>query len=177
MVPNEAKLTELVLYVAKRLLDDPKGGATKINKVLFSADFAHMRLHGVPITGVEYQKLKQGPAPRRLLPVRDRLLSEGAAELVRDRYLGYPLDRLVPRREPDLALFSADEMEQVDQAIEALRNKTAAEVSELSHHEMGWQMVSIGETIPYQAAFLASGFEVTESMRQHAQRLATQLDR
>lgn len=65
----------------------------------------------------------------------------------------------------------------MDQAIEALWNKTGAEVSELSHHEMGWQMVSIGETIPYQAAFLASGFEVTESMRQHAQRLATQLDR
>ena len=174
---NEAKLAELVLYVAERLLDDPKGGATKINKVLFSAEFAHMRLHGVPITGVEYQKLRQGPAPRRLVPVRDRLVSEGAAELVRDRYLGYPLDRLVPSRKADLAFFSLEEIKQVDQAIEALWNKTAVEASELSHHEMGWQMVSLGETIPYEAAFLASRFEVTDSMRQHARRLAAQLDR
>ncbi len=115
----------------------PQGGATKINKVLFSAEFAHMRVHGVPITGVEYQKLRQGPAPRRLVPVRERLVSEGAAELVRDRYLGYPLDRLVPRREADLALFSLEEIKQVDQAIEALWNKTAAEVSKLSHHRNG----------------------------------------
>lgn len=177
MDANEAKLAELILYVAKRLLDDPKGGATKINKVLFSAEFAHMRLHGVPITGVEYQKLRQGPAPRRLVPIRERLVSEGAAKLVRDRYLGYPLDRLIPRRKPDLALFRPEEIRQVDQAIEALWSKTAVEVSELSHHEMGWQMVSVGETIPYQAAFLAAGFEVTESMRQHARRLATRLER
>lgn len=177
MVPNESKLAELVLYVAERLRGDPKGGATKINKVLFFAEFAHMRLHGVPITGVEYQKLEQGPAPRRLLPVRDGLVSEGAAELVRDRYLGYPLDRLVPRRKANLALFGPEELKQVDQAIEALWSKTAAEVSELSHHEMGWQLVSVGETIPYEAAFLASHFEVTESMRQHARRLATQLER
>ncbi len=177
VVPNEGKLAELVLYIAKRLLDDPKGGATKINKILFSAEFAHMRLHGVPITGVEYQKLAQGPAPRRLLPVRDRLIGQGSAELVRDRYLGYPLDRLVPRREPNLELFTADEIDQVDQAIEALWNKTAAEVSELSHREVGWQMVATGETIPYEAAFLAPRFEVTESMRQHAEQLAKQLGR
>jgi hypothetical protein len=65
MVQSESKLAELILYVAERLRGDPKGGAMKVNKVLFSAEFAHMRLHGVPITGVEYQKLERGPAPRR----------------------------------------------------------------------------------------------------------------
>ncbi len=90
--------------------------------------------------------------------------------------MGYPLDRLVPRRDPKLELFTRDEIKQVDQAIEALWNKTAVEASELSHQEMGWQMVARGETIPYEAALLAPAFEVTESMRQHAQRLAKQLD-
>ncbi|MFA5885459.1 MAG: Panacea domain-containing protein [Acidimicrobiia bacterium] len=81
---DEAKLTELVLLVADRLRDDRAGGATKLNKVLSFADFAHCRRTGHSITGAEYQKLPQGPAPRRLLPIRDRLLRGGGAEVLAD---------------------------------------------------------------------------------------------
>ncbi len=41
----------------RQLLDDPAGGAVKINKVLYFAECAHIRTYGVPITGVAYQKL------------------------------------------------------------------------------------------------------------------------
>ena len=71
---DEHKFTELVLHVAARLQDDHSGGATKLNKVLFFADFAHVRRTGAPITGAAYQKLDHGPAVRRLRPVRDRLV-------------------------------------------------------------------------------------------------------
>ena len=67
---DEAKFAELLLYVARRLDGDPAGGAVKLNKVLFYAEFAHVRAHGQPISGAEYEKLENGPAPRRLLPVR-----------------------------------------------------------------------------------------------------------
>ncbi|MEA2715744.1 MAG: hypothetical protein QOI99_61, partial [Actinomycetota bacterium] len=50
---DERKFAELVLYAASRLADDPAGGAVKLNKVLFFSEFAHMRRHGQPITGVE----------------------------------------------------------------------------------------------------------------------------
>ena len=56
------KLKELILYVAGRLAGDRFGGATKLNKVLYFSDFAHVRMHGRPITGAEYQKLENGPA-------------------------------------------------------------------------------------------------------------------
>jgi len=36
---------------------DP-GGATKLNKILFFADFAHVRCTGVPVTGATFQKLE-----------------------------------------------------------------------------------------------------------------------
>lgn len=36
---DEQKFTEALLYVAKALEDDPAGGAVKINKALFNADF------------------------------------------------------------------------------------------------------------------------------------------
>lgn len=40
---DERKLTELLLYIAERLLPDMSGGATKLNQVLYFADFAHVR--------------------------------------------------------------------------------------------------------------------------------------
>ncbi len=60
---DEGKFTEAVLYVAKRLEQDPAGGAMKLNKVLFHADFGHMRAHGRTITGATYQKLRSAPPP------------------------------------------------------------------------------------------------------------------
>lgn len=69
---NELKLSELLLLLAEELADDRFGGATKANKVMFFAEYANMRLTGRPITGARYQKLKQGPAPRRLLPALPR---------------------------------------------------------------------------------------------------------
>ncbi len=174
---DKAKFTELVLYVADRLLDDPTGGATKINKVLFAAECAHVRAHGRPITGAEYQKLPHGPAPRPLVPVRNELLERGDAEFVDDEHMGYRVDRLRPRRPADITRFSEAELRHVEQALAALWGKTAAEASRLSHDEMGWQMVEEGETIPYEAALLARDVRVTDAMRLRAAELAGLLDR
>jgi hypothetical protein len=169
---DEDKFAELVLYVAGRIIDDPTGGATKINKILFAAEQAHFRWSGTPITGAEYQKLERGPAPRRLVPVRERLIDQGDAELVPDDYMGYPLDRLKPRRPADTSRFTDDELKHVEQAVAALWGKTAAESSELSHKEMGWRMVDVGEAIPYEAALLARQAPVTDAMRRRAVQLA-----
>lgn len=168
---DERKFTELLLYVAKQLEGDPTGAAIKLNKVLFFAEFAHVRAYGRPITGAEYQKLKYGPAPRRLLPVRARLVEGGEARLVEEWYLGYKQDRLVPLREPDLSLLSAEEMKTVHEALGELEGATGIELSELSHEEMGWKMVAEGETIPFEAAYLKPPI-ISDAIRQHAARLA-----
>jgi Antitoxin SocA-like, Panacea domain len=169
---DEDKFAELVLYVAGRIMEDPTGGATKINKILFAAECAHVRQCGSPITGAEYQKLPHGPAPRRLIPVRERLIADEHAELVQDEYMGYQLDRLKPRRPADTGRFSTEELKHVEQAIAALWGKTATEASELSHREMGWRMVELHETIPYEAALLAPRVQVTPEMRTRAEQLA-----
>lgn len=85
---DQDKFAQALLYVAKRLEDDPAGGAIKVNKALFNADFGHMRAYGRPITGADYQKLPHGPAPRKLLPVREQLVAAGDAELRDEAYLG-----------------------------------------------------------------------------------------
>lgn len=148
------KFVELVLYVADRLKDDQAGGATKLNKVVFFAEFTHLRRHGAVISGCEFQKLAHGPAPRQLLPVRKQLIAEGAAELVTEDFLGRPQHRLVPRRRADLTVFTATELQTIDDVLHQLAGLTGRQVSELSHEEPGWELTEIGETIPYATAFL-----------------------
>jgi len=171
---SEEKLAELVLYVAKKLRHDPRGGATKVNKCLYFADFSAVRRLGHPITGAEYQRLPQGPAPRRLRPVRDRLIRSGEARLEeRIDSFGYRHHDLIPVREPRTDVFSADELGVVDDVIDALDAMNAAQVSELSHGDAGWQLVREGETIPYELAFVLAPeqVELTPAMRAEGRRL------
>ena len=170
---DEAKFAELMLYTADKLRDDRAGGATKLNKVLFFAEFAHMRRYGRPITGAEYQKLERGPAPRRLVPVRQRLVDNGQARIAEGYYLGYEQHRLIPSEPVRPILLSSEEIESVDEVIEDLRGLTARQVSDLSHDEEGWRMVEQGQTIPFEAAVLRRPV-VTERVRAHAGALAKQ---
>jgi uncharacterized phage-associated protein len=153
---DEAKFTEMLLYVADRLRDDVAGGATKLNKVLYFADFAHVRRTGQPISGAEYQRLDNGPAPRRLLPVRHRLVQQGDATIEREDFLGYEQHRLVPSRPADMSQFTTDELATIDKVLADLANLTAKQVSDLSHAEPGWRLTADGETIAYSTALIAT---------------------
>lgn len=152
---DERKFTEMVVYVARRLEGDRAGGATKLNKALFFADFAHMRRTGRPISGAEYQRLANGPAPRRLLPVRQALAARGDVEVVTESFLGYEQHRLVAHREADTTLFTPDELASLDRVLDDLAHLTARQVSDLSHEEAGWQLCADGETIGYEMALIA----------------------
>ena len=69
-------------------------------------------------------------------------------------FLGKEQQRLVALRDPDLSLFSGEEIALVDQVIEYLRGKSAKEVSELSHNR-AWWVAKLGGSIPYEAAFIS----------------------
>ena len=58
------KFRELIVYICKKSEGDPTFGAVKLNKILYYADFAAYRILGKPITGAQYQKLREGPAPQ-----------------------------------------------------------------------------------------------------------------
>jgi antitoxin SocA-like protein len=173
--PNEAKLAELLLLVAEELADDPFGGAVKVNKVLFFAEFAHMRMTGRPITGVPYQKLPYGPAPRRLPPVRDYLIRTGAATLEKESILGREQHRLRPSRPARREMFAETELQAVTDALALLKDRTATDVSALSHEELGWQLVEEGENIPFVTAYLdPDQTRMSKRIRERAQEIAEQ---
>jgi hypothetical protein len=174
---NEEKLTELILYIANRTKDDPTAGATKLNKYLYFADFAAMRKLGHPITAADYQKLERGPAPRRLRPIRAKLLESGAARLEeRSDAFGYVRHCLIPLRPARTELFTSDELALVDGVVDRLRTSSASEISELSHRDAGWQLVDEGDTIPYELAFVVAPLDAppTEAVRAEGRRIAAE---
>lgn len=169
---SERKFTELLLYVAGRLAGDRAGGATKLNKVIFFAEFTQVRRHGSAISGCELQKLEHGPAPRQLVPVRRRLIEAGDAEVVREDFLGREQDRLVPRRAADLSVFTDEERQTIDNVLAQLDGLTAGQVSDLSHEEPGWNLTEMGETIPYGAALLGAKQVSTPTSRRLSREVA-----
>ena len=84
---DDAKMKELILYLAAKSEKDPRFSSTKLNKLLFYCDFAAFRQLGKPITGHSYQKLQFGPAPKAMLPVLDKMKDEKACvEVERDHF-------------------------------------------------------------------------------------------
>jgi uncharacterized phage-associated protein len=151
----DARLRELMLYVAQKCSDDPSFGATKLNKILYFSDFVSYLNDGQPVTGAEYMAQQHGPVPRRLIPVRQELEQSGDAVVEKRTRLAHEQHRLVPMRDPDLSLFTAREIAIVDEIIDRLRGRPAWQVSLLSHG-IAWNIADEGESIPYQAAFLSS---------------------
>ncbi len=153
-MPGEDRLKELILYIADQCSDDPRFGATKLNKILYFSDFISFRHRGVPITGVEYMRINFGPAPKRLVPVRDAMIQDGQLAVDTPLFHGWQQRRLVPQRPANLDLFSAEDISIVDRVIRILWESTGKEVSELSHG-LAWQAPEDGQSIPYEATFLS----------------------
>jgi hypothetical protein len=155
-IGDEEKLGELILYISQKSATDPKFGATKLNKILYLSDFLAFGMWGEPITAVEYQHLPNGPAPRRLLPVRDDLRSRGdlAIQEVILRN-GNTQHRTVNLRAPRLEIFTGREISLVDRVIETLEGLDADETSELSHRFVGWKMTKPNAPIPYGSIFIS----------------------
>ena len=164
-----SKFQELILLVARECREDPRCGATKLNKILFYSDFLAYEELGRSISGEAYRKLERGPVPSRMLPVVEDMQSLGWCSWAERDYFGRPLRTLQPLREPDLALFSAEELAVVRRVIRDLWELNATEVSDLSHRFAGWQAAAHGEEIPYETVFVDEPRRLTDEEAEWAQ--------
>lgn len=150
---SREKLRELMLFVAERCQNDGSFGVTKLNKVLFYADFLSFAKYGESITGISYNKLPYGPVPTAAAAVRSEMEAEDEIFITRQGYSPYQTHRVIPRREANLDLFRARDIALVDGVIEALADLGGKRVSELSHGR-AWKSAGDFECIPYEATFV-----------------------
>lgn len=151
------KFIELLLYFSQRGITERLViGSTRLNKLLFFTDMRTYAELGEPITGARYQRLEFGPAARAMLPVRGELVDSGEAEF-EDRGPEDLADVVVPRRAPNLDLFSEDELRIANEVFEELRQFNAREVSDYAHlKSAGWNVMEDNEDIPYEFAFVST---------------------
>jgi hypothetical protein len=163
---GEAKLRELILYIADRCFDDRYFGAIKLNKILYYADFEAFRRHGKPITGVKYQRLDEGPAPKRLVPIRNEMIEKEELFVKPIETIKGTRHKLIALRKPDLDIFTANEIAIVDQVIHTLWNKTAKQVSK-STHGITWHVYKNHDLIPYESVHIDDRVTDADITRAH----------
>ena len=150
------KMRELILFIAHAQKNDESFGRVKLAKLLYYADNeAFLRL-GKPITRATYQKLKDGPAAREFLPLKEEMITRGEAE---EKALQWPNGftslRLVALRDPKTEMFGEGELALVKRVLDRYKNVGGTAISKLSHEEVGWKVAQMNTTIPYSAYLLA----------------------
>jgi hypothetical protein len=152
---KEKKFTELVLYISSKLSGDQFLGGIKLNKVLYFSDFTAFGLLGRTITGMEYQRLPEGPAPRAMYPIQQRMIQAGVLAIVPTPIYNHVQNKPKALRNAEMRYFSDLEIEIVDEWIERLRPMTGTQVSNLSHDTFGWRTTVDGETIDPRTVYIA----------------------
>ena len=170
MRPDDAKLQELILYIACRCEEDPSFGKTKLYKILFYSDFAAFEKTERSITGEEYRRYPQGPVPAH---GEDALLSlneAGVLEIIeRDRF-GKAQQRPRALRDMKAGTLTPEELAYVDEAVRFLWGRSARETSDLSHQFIGWLAAGDYEPIPYETVFLDNS-PMTEAEEEYCREL------
>lgn len=158
---DREKFVALLLYLAKRLEADPRGGATKLNKLFFFIDFSAYRRWGKPITGAAYVKKQFGPVPDGIEEIKRELLQRKllSEKPALDFYETRVLTALV---DPDMSRFTAHELELINKVLDDLREYTGSELSALTHALPGYSNSDDFARIPYFTAFLPDAEQAAE---------------
>lgn len=143
---NLEKLYNAILFFCRKEVF-----LTKLNKLLFYADFKYFKEYTLSITGARYAHIPFGPAPDNYQIYLGALNSKKQIEVIED------IDKtggeiIKATKEPDLSLFSASELRILASVDEDFEGSSATDMTNMSHNEVAYQQTINGEIIPYHYA-------------------------
>ena len=126
---------------------------TKLNKLLWYADFLCFKRNTVSISGVRYAHLPYGPVPDKCDFHLAFLTDVGKKLDVHEVGNGKHIwETLVATSPPDYSLFSNSELQIITTIAEKFNKTSAGILSDQSHNERGYCETSDGEIISYNYA-------------------------
>jgi len=150
---NLKKLQNVLLYIIGSVGAKPNVGETVLYKLLYFIDFDYYEKNGRSITGLSYAKNHYGPTPvREFSRITQAMIDAGEMEIVETPYFVHTQKKYLPIKQADLSVLSADEIKHIDAELERLADKSAAELTDLSHKDMPWIAGKLGQRIDYQLA-------------------------
>lgn len=151
--PNFEKFTEMVVYFSERI----EPFKTKMNKLLFYADFLMFKQSCFSISGMRYKAINMGPVPNNFQSIFEYLANKYEIDICTTEFAdGHTGERFKARKERpfNADLFSTNELEVLDKVATMFKSTSTNDIIELSHLEEAWKRNEKGKNIiSYEYAF------------------------
>ncbi|WP_436415947.1 type II toxin-antitoxin system antitoxin SocA domain-containing protein [Petrimonas sp.] len=135
--PDLKKFTEMVMFFTEKL----QPWKTKLNKLLFYADFMMYRQSGFSISGVQYRAIPMGPVPNNFNGIFEYLANRDDVDIY---YSNFPDGGIGEQFKPNSSkvfnkdLFSDSELQILHSVAEKFKNTSTNKIIEISHKEKAW---------------------------------------
>ena len=144
------KVSNMILYIAEKT-----GGAftTKLNKLLWCADFLHCKKFSLSISGSSYVHLPLGPVPNDYKWIIADVMDDGLIgeeEVIYSNGTGGSEYKALATT--DLSLFTKDELRALAYVIEYFKSFNCDDIKEYSHKEKGYEETDPSQAISYKYA-------------------------
>lgn len=146
------KIEQVILYFIHHANNEMLG-TTKLLKLIYFADFDHVELYDLPITGARYQKFQHGPVPIAASDTLDKLAERGDITRQKERGSDYIRTVYTANINVDRATFSDDEWQILGLVRDRFLQWNTAQIVAATHGEAPWVAVRMGEDIPYELAY------------------------
>lgn len=150
---NLDKFREVLLYILEKVGAKPNVGETVLYKLLYFIDFDFYEKYEEQLIGATYIKNRHGPTPVEFKKIVEDMKRKGEIEVVRSKYFQYEQKKYLPRRTPNLKIFTAQEKQHIDDVLARLSDKSAKELSDYSHGDIAWKIHEMGEKLDYESVF------------------------
>jgi putative zinc finger/helix-turn-helix YgiT family protein len=151
--PNFEKFTEMIVYFSEKV----QPFKTKMNKLLFYADFLMFKLSCFSISGVRYKAIDMGPVPNNFQSIFEYLANKDVIDICTTEFSnGYTGEQFKARKERpfNADLFSENELEVLEKVATLFKSTSTNDIIELSHLEEAWKKNEKGKSvISYEYAF------------------------
>ena len=143
------KFTNALLFFATKVPDLYK---TKVNKLMFYADFLHFNEFVVSITGSRYLKYEFGPVPEKYEGLIWEVSQLGVISVTEEPVGQFVGSVIRPLVDYDPTVFTDDELRVLESVAKTYGELTSRSISEVSHKEDGWLETDPSQPIPYSYA-------------------------
>lgn len=136
--PSLEKAAQMVLYFAHEMPDLFK---TKLNKLLFYADFLHFSRRGQSISGMEYRAIEFGPVPADYDKLLVRLSEDGQIALKEQSIsdTDFTGEVVLATKPLELGILGPEEQAILQEITHRFAGLSAKKLVDISHREPGWK--------------------------------------
>ncbi len=136
-IPSLEKLSEMVVFFAETLAP----WKTKLNKLLFYADFLHFKTTGYSISGTRYYAIPMGPVPNNFNSIFEWIEKKGYVTIEKTEFHnGGTGEKFLPSEDHKLheTMFSAEELNTLKAVASTFSHVSTQDIVKISHEEKAW---------------------------------------